>query len=144
MGDRKKFGKVLNKENLRSTSHRNSVLEIMEAQTQPMSAEDLYLALKEKGISISLSTVYRILDVLAEKEIVVKTDVTGSHKSLYEINRMDHRHYLVCVGCKRIMPVKDCPFQEYAKALAERLDFDITGHRLELFGYCSECKNGSH
>lgn len=137
----KNYGKVLKKENLRNTSHRNSVLEIIESSEEPVSAENLYLTLKGKDVSISLSTVYRILDILVEKEIVIKTDLTDSHKSLYEMNHKDHRHHLICIKCKKTIPVEDCPLQGYSKTLEERFDFDVTGHRLEMFGYCSQCKS---
>lgn len=140
MGENKNYGKVLKKENLRNTNHRISVLGIIESSEEPISAENLYIELKSKGVSISLSTVYRILDILAEKEIVIKTDIADNHKSLYEMNRQDHNHHLICVKCRKIIPIEDCPFGDYLRTLEERSGFQITGHRLEMFGYCGKCK----
>lgn len=139
MEDKDRYGKLLKKENLRNTSHRQSILEILESFGEPVSAETLYLALKDKGISISLSTVYRALDVLVEKNIIAKTDFTDNNKSMYEIRQEGHKHHLVCVKCKKIIPVTGCPFHDYASRLEKQFDFSITGHRLEMFGYCREC-----
>lgn len=143
MDTRNQYGKVLKRENLRNTSHRQSILEALEASNEPVSAETLYLTLKGKGISISLSTVYRALDVLVEKNIIAKTDFTDNNRSLFEIRREGHKHHLVCVKCKKVIPVADCPLHDYASALEEQFDFSITGHKLEMFGYCRKCSQDS-
>lgn len=139
MEDKSRYGRMLKKENLRNTSHRQSILEVLEEAEEPMSAETLYLTLRERGVSISLSTVYRALDVLENKNLVVKTDITDNNRSLYEIKRDEHRHHLVCIKCRRVIPVVECPFPEYVGELEEKFGFCITGHRLEIFGYCQSC-----
>ncbi|MDI9513781.1 MAG: transcriptional repressor [Clostridiaceae bacterium] len=143
MGVKNRYSKMLKRENLRNTSHRQSILEVMEASKEPVSAETLYLTLRDKGISISMSTVYRALDVLVERNIIAKTDFTDNNRSLFEIKREEHRHHLVCVKCKKIIPVTECPFHEYASALEERFGFSITSHKLEMFGYCRKCNKDS-
>ncbi len=140
MSEPTNFKDLLNKENLRSTKHRNSVLEVVKSSTQPVSAEEIYLRLKEQGISISLSTVYRVLEALLGKGMVVKTSVNDDSKALYEMNDMEHKHHLLCVKCRKILPVDGCPLEEYEKALEEKLGFSIQGHKLEMFGYCKSCK----
>ncbi|WP_422145473.1 transcriptional repressor, partial [Clostridium sp.] len=50
---------MLKKKGLKVTKHRNSLLEVLEIENQPLTAEDIFLKLKEKGISINLSSVYR-------------------------------------------------------------------------------------
>ena len=143
LGVKNRYSKMLKRENLRNTSHRQSILEVMEASREPVSAETLYLTLRGKGISISMSTVYRALDVLVERNIIAKTDFTDNNRSLFEIKREEHRHHLVCVKCKKIIPVTECPSHEYASALEERFGFSITSHKLEMFGYCRKCSKDS-
>jgi len=60
---------------------------------------------------------------------------------LYELNRQEHKHHLICSGCRKMFTVDECPLEDYEKSLSNKLDFDITGHKLEIFGYCKECKN---
>jgi len=139
--NKNRYSMMLKKEKLRNTSHRQSILEVLEESEKPVSAEAIYLTLREKGISISMSTVYRALDVLEEKNLVVRTDFTENNRSLYEIRREQHRHHLVCLKCRKVIPVMECPFREYASELEEKFGFSITGHKLEIFGYCSECIN---
>lgn len=139
----KKYRELLKKENLRNTKHRNSILEVIEENRQPMTADTIYVKLREQGVSISLSTVYRVLDTLIGKGLLVKTSVTDDNKGLYEINTMEHKHHLLCTKCRKMLSVDGCPLEEYEKMLEEKLGFSIKGHKLEMFGLCDKCKENN-
>lgn len=130
----------LKKCGLKSTRRRGDVLQILEASSSPVTAEKIFLDLKEKNINISLSTVYRILDVLVEKEIVLKMNSTENDSAMFELNRRIHRHYLVCLGCRKMIPVENCPLNGLEKRLEQETGFEVTGHSLEIYGYCSDCR----
>jgi Fur family ferric uptake transcriptional regulator len=130
----------LKKCGLKNTRRRDSVLHVLEESSQPMTAEQIFFRLKSQKISISLSTVYRILDVLAAKAIVLKVSSAESGSAMFEINRKTHRHYLICLGCRKMIPVENCPLGSLEKRLEKETGFSVTGHRLEIYGYCSECK----
>jgi Fur family ferric uptake transcriptional regulator len=138
--ENRKYSELLKKEGLKNTKHRNSILEIIEKSDQPISAEQIYLTLKEKNTSINLSSVYRILDSLVAKEIVIKASILGEAKALFELNRLEHKHHLICSGCKKMFLVDGCPMDEYEKQLRNKLGFAVTGHKLEIYGICKECK----
>lgn len=140
MDDARNYKELLKKENLKSTKHRNAILDVIEKAGQPVTAETIYLKLKEREIAISLSTVYRVLEALLGKGLVAKTSVNDDNKALYELNNMEHKHHLLCVKCRKMLPVDGCPLEDYEKALEEKLGFSIKGHRLEMFGYCETCK----
>ena len=74
------FITVLKKKGLKVTKHRNSLLEVLEIENQPLTAEDIFLKLKEKGISINLSSVYRILDTLVDNNLINKYVVHPAKK----------------------------------------------------------------
>jgi Fur family ferric uptake transcriptional regulator len=131
---------LLKKENLRNTKHRNSILEIMNKSDQPLTAEAIFLELKKQGLSISFSTVYRALETLLNKALVVKSSVTDDNKALYEINCQEHRHHLLCVKCRKIFSVNGCPLKEYEKSLEKKYGFTISSHKLVMYGICDHCK----
>lgn len=141
MFEGKDYKGILKKENLRNTKHRNSILEVIENYRQPITVEAIYLALKEQGVSISLSTVYRVLDALLDKALIAKTNITDDNKAMFEINNMEHKHHLLCVKCRKMLSVDGCPLEEYEKSLEEKLGFSIKGHKLEMFGLCKSCKD---
>jgi Fur family transcriptional regulator, ferric uptake regulator len=125
---------------LKNTKSRNLVYNILEGSDLPITAEQVFLKLKENESSINLSTVYRVLEVFVSKEIALKSSMTESSTALFELNRREHKHHLVCVSCRKMFSIDGCPFEELEKHLHENMDFDVTGHRLEIYGYCRNCK----
>ena len=141
MKDNNKLSNMLKKEGLKSTKHRAAILEILDETKEPLSAEDIFLRCKEKNLSISLSTVYRILDILTSKGLIDALSVPNDNKALYQLQSRQHKHHLVCVGCRKLIDFDYCPMQQYEDSIKNDLDFDITGHKLEIYGYCKDCKN---
>ena len=125
---------------LRNTKSRSAILDVLERSAQPISAEQVFFELKEKNMTANISTVYRTLDALADKNLATKLNITGDNRTLYELNRMVHRHYLVCLGCKKIMAIDSCPLEDYEKSLAKETNYLISGHKLDIYGYCPECR----
>ncbi len=134
------FDKAIKNSGLKSTKSRCAIFDILQQNETPISSEEVYIELKKQGISLNLSTVYRTLDALTDKNLVTRLNITGENKALYELNRIGHRHYLVCLGCKKTMPISGCPLEDYEKELAEETDFLIEGHKLDIYGYCPDCR----
>lgn len=129
------------KHGIKNTKQRNTVLEILRDEAQPLTAEQIFLKSKACDGAINLSTVYRILDMFETKEIIVKTSISKNNRALFELNRMEHKHHLVCVTCKKVTALDSCPFEHFGKNLEQQTDFQITSHKLEIYGYCSNCKD---
>lgn len=133
----------LKKNGLKSTKGRKAILDILTNSEQPMAAEEIYLALKDKKININLSTVYRTLESLENIDLITKISIMDDDRMLFEYNQMGHRHYLVCLNCKKIITIHNCPLGTYEKELETKTDFSILGHKLYLYGYCKECQSKS-
>lgn len=140
MTEQSSYKEILKHDGLKNTKHRNSILNIMEKNAQPVTAEQIYLALINQGISINLSSVYRILNTLAEKCLVIKSSMAGESKAVFELNRFEHKHYVVCTQCKKIISVPGCPLEEYENKLRDKMGFNIQGHQLEIYGVCKNCQ----
>lgn len=138
------FANTLKLSGLRNTKHRAAVLGVLDESALPIAAEQVYLLLKGKGVSINLSTVYRVLDTLSSSGLVTKLNIAKESRALFEINRMDHKHYLVCVGCNKIECIEGCPLEAYEKALEKQTRYTIAGHKLDIYGYCPECRAKGH
>lgn len=130
----------LKSNDLKNTKQRTAILNILEKNNQPVSAEDIYSSLKSQKLSVSLSTVYRTLETMAEKKLVTKLNMQDNSKTLFEIAREIHKHYLICLGCKKIISIMSCPLENYEEKLSEETGFLIEGHRLDIYGYCPECR----
>lgn len=139
LADDKDYADILKNEGLKSTKHRKAILFFLEQAEQPLTAEELYVELKEKSDSINLSTVYRTLDLFVSKELVNKLTLEDG-KARYELNQCEHRHHLFCVCCHKVIAIEDCPMGELQEMLKQKMDFDVTGHKLEIYGYCRNCR----
>jgi len=125
---------------LKNTKHRLELMKLLHTSAVPLSADSLYAKMKKTDILISLSTVYRALETLIEKDLVSKIQLDSESKALYEFNRQTHHHFLICIGCNKIFTLKDCPIHEHDFDSEEHHGFQIIGHKLELYGYCEECQ----
>lgn len=130
----------LKKSGLKSTKGRREILIMLESSNQPIAAEEIFLFLKDKNSGINLSTVYRTLESLEKADLVTKVSIHNDDRMLYEFNNMDHRHYLVCTNCKKIITVRHCPLGEYERQVEEETGFTIYGHKLYIYGLCPECE----
>jgi Fur family ferric uptake transcriptional regulator len=128
---------ILKQNGLRITENRKIVLNVLEEKHEPMTADEIFLkARKQHGLNYS--TIYRILSVLTEKNIILKS-VGGNGISYYQLNNHNHSHYLVCSQCHKRIPIDGCPLDELGERLVEKTGFHITGHNLEFIGECPEC-----
>ena len=132
---------IFNRYGIKNTRQRNIIFNILKKANSPLTAEQIFLECKKIDDSMSFSTVYRILNTFILKDMVVKTSITEDNKSMFELNHEEHKHYLVCVSCSKMITIGHCPIEDYENSLQKTTDFDITGHKLEVYGYCPQCKN---
>lgn len=125
---------------LKSTKQRKTVLEILAHSDEPLAVEQMYLELRNRGVSVNLSTVYRILEALSIKGLVSRLNIPGDPRAYFEYNRAAHRHYLICLGCRKILSLERCPLGDYERALERETDYSISGHKLVVYGYCPACR----
>lgn len=135
-----KLNNELSKSGLKNTRHRNAILNILTQNGCPMSPKEIFVQMKRRDTIINMSTIYRALKSLTEKEILVKILIQGETKALYQINNKKHCHYLVCLGCKKVVSIEHCLVKEgYEADLNKSTGFTIEEHNLEVFGYCPKC-----
>ena len=127
---------ILKNAALKSTKKRQVLLLLLQKQARPMTAEELH-ALAEP-IPMNVSTVYRTLNTLTEKKILIRS-VRQDGKAYYSLAKKDHSHRLVCDLCGKVIPVDTCPLSELEETLQQKTGFRITGHSLEFTGLCPEC-----
>lgn len=122
------------------TKQRKDVYEVLLQAKEPLSAVQIYNQIEktENSGNYAISTIYRILTAFEEKDMVTKTNWMGEGTIVYELNKGEHTHYAVCLNCHKHIPLHACPFEHLHFPETEG-DFKITGHKLELYGYCKEC-----
>lgn len=126
---------------LKWTRQRKAVYGVLQQATEPLTAVKIYNLTERNmpGEEYALSTIYRILAAFEERGIIEKTVSMEDGSAAYALNRGGHTHYAVCLECHRRIPLQNCPFS-HIHLEKETGDFTITNHKLELYGYCKDCK----
>lgn len=134
-------------EGIKWTKQRKAVYRALWEADSPLSAQQIYRragGMGEDGEAYAFSTIYRILGAFEEKGLLEKTAWMGESEDghttmLYELKKGGHTHYAVCLECRRRIPLKNCPFAGLHLE-KETEEFTVTDHKLELYGYCRDCR----
>ena len=124
----------------RITAARKAVVEVVLSAGAPVSAQDVSAGLKKLGVAANVTTVYRELEFLRERGVLVPvTFVDGVQR--YEPSDLGHHHHLVCVECNGIQDVVVAHDQVHAveKDIEKRYKFTVVQHALEFYGRCAKC-----
>jgi Fe2+ or Zn2+ uptake regulation protein len=126
----------------RYTQRRQELVELLLAARRPLTVEHI-LAL---GPQLRLSSVYRNLTVLEDADVVRRVSRDQAGHACFELGEdlTGHHHHLACNRCGAMTDV------ELADAIEEHLErelnrlaiergFEITSHRLDIFGRCQSC-----
>lgn len=122
----------------RSTRQRALMREVLEDSSSFRSAQQIHQALRSRGESVGLSTVYRNLQSLAEAH-EVDTLRNEDGEVLYRRCRPEHHHHLVCRSCGRVEEIAGPAVERWADQAASDHGFTDVAHTVEVFGRCPAC-----
>ncbi|WP_371825478.1 peroxide-responsive transcriptional repressor PerR [Pontibacillus sp. ALD_SL1] len=124
---------------VRITPQRHAVLEFLIDSMSHPTADEIYKALESKFPNMSVATVYNNLRVF--REIGLVRELTyGDSSSRFDCNTSEHYH-AICNNCGKIVDFH-YPSLDEVESLAEQVTgFDVSNHRMEVYGICEECKS---
>lgn len=123
------------------TRSQEKVIELLKELNKGISAQDLYIELRNHNQNMGLATVYRSLEALKlQGEVQVRILPNG--ESVYSSIHRD-RHHLTCVNCAISIPIDECPVHDLKHHLEKSHKFKVYYHTLEFFGLCDDCQNES-
>ena len=125
-------------DNMRLTSQRQVILEELKKVKSHPTANEVYDMVRKRLPRIGLGTVYRNLDLLAEKGIIRKLEVGGDQKR-FDGDISPHYH-IRCVECNRVDDIFIERDDELEKNAAACCSYTILGHHVEFSGVCSHCQ----
>ncbi|MFH7026093.1 MAG: Fur family transcriptional regulator [Heteroscytonema crispum UTEX LB 1556] len=121
------------------TRSQDRILNLLKTVKQGISAQDIYVELRNSNQSMGLATVYRSLESLKlEGEVQVRTLANG--EALYSLAHQD-KHHLTCLQCGISIPINQCPVHDLEDQLQASHKFKIFYHTLEFFGLCNQCQS---
>ena len=124
--------------NTRMTKQRKAILRVLKSTDSHPTADWIYEKVKKDIPNISLGTVYRNLNVLAEHGKISVLDY-GSNHSRYDGNP-DHHYHFRCKKCGGVFDL-DIDFGiDLNEKINQKTEFTAHSHRLEFTGICADCQ----
>lgn len=134
------FDEYLAAKGLRQTNQRRQILDAFISVKSHCTIADLYDVLKKKDPSIGFATVHRNLRLLCEAGLAEEIKI-GSGKARFELTfGQSHHDHLICLKCGKFIEVFDMQIERLQDKLAEANDFLPRKHKLEIYGYCRQCR----
>jgi len=125
--------------NLKSTKQRKAVAEVLATISKFSSAQEVHSILISRGEKVGLATVYRTLQALAETGAIDVLRNDG--EALYRACSNDHHHHhLVCTGCNKTTEIAAPEVEIWTEKIAREQGYLISGHTIEVFGLCKNCR----
>lgn len=122
----------------RRTSARLAIITALVECAGHVTADDLADRVRKQAPHVGRMTVYRTLDLLCELGLV-RPIYQGTGAAHYVLMAGGSHHHLICNRCHNVIEFENCTADELAQQLAERFNFHVYSHLLELHGLCEDC-----
>ena len=124
---------------LKYSKQRESILNYLSATRSHPTADMVYMQVKEEFPNISLGTVYRNLNLLADIGEIIKIP-TPDGGDRFD-GRTDPHYHVVCQDCGNVFDLEVDPSydQMIDKAAGEKYDGVISSHNILFYGKCKNC-----
>jgi len=126
----------------RYTTNRRAIVAALAEAGGPVTLPELLAADR----SLPQSSAYRNLAILEEAGVVRRVVGSGEF-ARYELaeDLTEHHHHLICTNCGKVvdytMPDQlERAVRKATEAVAADNGYEISGHQLDLFGLCRDCK----
>lgn len=118
---------------LRMTGQRRTIAQVLEQSEDHPDVEELYGRASAIDSGISIATVYRTVKLFEEAGILERLEF-GDGRARYEDAERDHHDHLIDMQSGKVIEFVDPEIEVLQEKIAEKLGYQLKGHRLELYG----------
>jgi Fur family ferric uptake transcriptional regulator len=123
----------------RQTWQRGAVHRVLERAGCHLTAEEIHRRLRRTGRRVGLATVYRALELFVRSGLVEPVHIADG-RLRYGLSAKHHDH-AICLTCGRWVAMGACLVPRLPRHVPA--GFHVTGHQLEVYGFCAECRSGT-
>lgn len=116
------------------------MIDFLDRQQCCVGAQEIHRELRSLGEPIGLASVYRVLDVLAEKRLVQRLDLGDGLTRFEAVRDADHHHHIVCDDCGKIEVFADERLESVLRDVERSSGYAVAAHDIVLRGACSACR----
>lgn len=137
---RKKLARYIVENGLKSTRQRDLIADTFLAQDGHLNVDELLERVRVLDPKISAATVYRTMKLLTDSGLAHARQF-GDGQTRYEgAFGRDHHDHLICTQCNAIFEFEDERIEQLQNEVAKAHNFQVTMHKLELYGLCIDCQ----
>lgn len=129
---------LLQKRGYRLTPQRYLILQVIQEANGHISLDQIAERVQKINPRVSLSTVYRTLELLQAVGMVHEHHLPGEPPH-YEIPQGNTHHHLVCQNCRMVVHLDDKLLGSLPEQLQGRYHFHDLTLNLVVSGYCDSC-----
>ena len=134
----KSSNEMLRKKGYRLTPQRHMILSVIQEADEHLSIDQILERVQERNPYVSLSTIYRTLELLRELGLVRENHLPGEQPH-YETAESTEHHHLVCRRCRTIIHLEDNLLGNLHEQLQQQHAFHGLTLDLVSAGYCDAC-----
>jgi Fur family ferric uptake transcriptional regulator len=134
------FKKCKSERGLKTSRKRLAIIEYFLREDKHFSIEELYNEVKKINPGISYSTVYRALKLLANCNLARVCSFGDGTTRFEPAHKAEHHDHLVCQQCGKIIEFENTEIESLQKRVAQKHNFFVVFHKLELYGICRDCQ----
>lgn len=128
------------------TKQRSQILNcLIENKEKHLTADEITDALKQKGVDVGKTTIYRTLEKLLEDGSVRKYICEEGKSACFQYvdgNENCHRHFhLKCVKCGKLIHLECDYLSDLEQHIFEHHKFTVDNTKTVLYGICEECNH---
>ena len=123
------------------THARLTVLDILEQCGGHITSAELLDRVNAVDAGIGRASVFRCLDLFTRLSLIRPTYIDSSVTPTYVLMPDGHHHHIICSQCAKVIEFEDCTLDVLTRELEQRLGVQLTGHLLEFYGLCADCKD---
>ena len=131
--------RTLTETGARVTNQRALILDIIRRGRRHLDADEVYRRARKKQPQLSLSTVYRNLQLFKNLGLVEEVHFDDTHHH-YEMKPSAEHHHLICLGCGKVLEFECELSPKMREEVALNKGFEVTGVEVHMSGYCSRCQ----
>ncbi|MEO8685159.1 MAG: Fur family transcriptional regulator [Devosia sp.] len=125
---------------MRMTDQRRVIARVIEAASDHPDVEELYRRAATIDDRISLSTVYRTVNLFEEAGLVTKHDFKDG-RARFELIPDEHHDHLIDIRSGKVIEFRNGEIEAIQDLIARRLGYRLVDHRLELYAVPLEDKD---
>src|SRR5579884_1818102 len=129
---------LLRQQGYRLTPQRHMILSVIQETDDHLSIEQIAERVQQRNPYVSLSTIYRTLELLRKLGLVRENHLPGEQPH-YEAARGNAHHHLICRGCHATIHLDETLLGNLNERLQEEYHFHNLTLDLVAAGYCASC-----